>query len=278
LAWTDLFLILLGFGAAAYGTIIGAGGGFIMVPALLLIYPDASQREVTSISLAVVFLSSISGSVAFWRRRLIDARTGVTFAAAMLPAALAGVYAVRLLPRSWFDMTFGVGLLAIAIWILSGARNRTVTVREPLIAGPGIVVRRLQPTNGVVYRYAYRLHQGLGLSAAIGFVSALFGVGGGIMQVPAMVSILRIPIEIAVATSQFTLIFMSGWSTALHALSGSFHGEELLRAALLAAGAVPGAQAGVYLGSRINRRLVVPLLALGLVAVSIRLVIAPVFD
>jgi hypothetical protein len=277
LSWYELLLIPLGFAVSVYGTVVGSGGGFLLVPALLLAYPGGSQRELTSISLAVVLAGSCSGTLAYARQRLIDYRTGLLFAAATVPASFGGAYMVRFLPRSAFDVTFGAVLAALAAYAVYGAPRRQVVVREPLRAGRALVVRSLRGGEGVVYRYAYDARRGLGLSGAIGFASSLFGVGGGVIQVPVMVTLLRFPIEVAVATSQFMLIFISAAGTTLHAIDGQFAGTELARAALLSLGAVPGAQAGARLSRRLERRLVAPLLALGLVIVATRLVLAPVF-
>ena len=78
----ELLLIPLGFAVGAYGTLVGAGGGFVLVPALLLIYPDQPPSSVTSISLAVVFVNASSGSAAYARLKRIDYFTGLMFAAA----------------------------------------------------------------------------------------------------------------------------------------------------------------------------------------------------
>ena len=84
-------LLILGFAIGTYGTIIGLGGGFILVPVLLLLYPDYEPESVTAISLAVVCASTISGSIAYARQRRIDYVTGLIFAAASAP----GVYRRR---------------------------------------------------------------------------------------------------------------------------------------------------------------------------------------
>ena len=83
-------LILLGVVVGAYGTMIGAGGGFVLVPLLIILYPDLSPEAVTSISLAVVLLNALSGSVAYARQRRIDYKAGAIFATATVPGAAVG--------------------------------------------------------------------------------------------------------------------------------------------------------------------------------------------
>src|SRR6266487_818347 len=93
-----LGLLLLGIAVGAFGTLIGAGGGFLLVPILLLLYPNDSVETITTISLAVVFLNATSGSIAYARMGLIDYRTGAIFAAAGAPGAVLGALATGWLP------------------------------------------------------------------------------------------------------------------------------------------------------------------------------------
>ena len=274
--WLELLLIPLGFAVGAYGAIVGAGGGFLLVPALLLVYPDDTQKEITAMSLAVVLANSLSGSLAYARRRLIDYRTGLTFATAMVPASFAGAYAVRFLPRSAFDVTFGLLLVALAVYVAFAMSRGASTVRAPLRRGRSIATRTMTREDGVTSRYAYDVRHGLGLSAVTAFAGALFGVGGGIVQVPFMVTVLRIPLDVAIATSQFMLIFVATAGTSTHALAGDFAQRELIRSVLLAVGAIAGAQVGASISRSWGGTLVGRLLSTGLIVVGARLVLAPV--
>jgi len=82
---TATLLLALGVLAGTYGTIVGAGGGFVIIPAFLLLYPDDSVASSPAISLAVVLFNATSGSAAYARLRRIDYRTGVAFALATIP-------------------------------------------------------------------------------------------------------------------------------------------------------------------------------------------------
>lgn len=89
-----IILCLLGVGVGAFGTLVGAGGGFILTPILLLLYPHDSAQTLTAISLAVVFFNAVSGSIAYQRQRRIDLRSGGIFALATLPGAVGGALLV----------------------------------------------------------------------------------------------------------------------------------------------------------------------------------------
>jgi uncharacterized membrane protein YfcA len=267
--WGLLLLIALGFGVGAYGTVIGAGGGFILVPALLFLFPGYNPERVTAISLAVVWANATSGSIAYARLRRIDFVTGAIFVLASIPGVLAGTFVVRFVDERLFSALFGALLLVMAGVVLA---PRPTTIREP-VRRPGQIVRVMVMPDGVSYRYAYIVWQAALLSLGVGFIASLFGVGGGVMHVPLMIVLFRIPVELAVATSQFILAMMSGGASAVHLSSGALAGRQLVEAAFLAAGAIPGAQAGAWLARRLSNRRVLGLLALALVALSVRLII-----
>jgi hypothetical protein len=259
----------------AYGTIIGAGGGFILVPLLLLFFPDYGPEKVTAISLAVVWANATSGSVAYARARRIDYVTGALFAAASVPGVVAGAFVVHYVPERTFNALFGVLLLGVVALLVS--HRATTTLREPLAAGRGVLVRNFTNERGITYRYAYKIWQGAALSVAVGFISSLFGIGGGIIHVPAMIVLFRIPVSFAVATSQFVLLWMAGGGTIVHLANGTLAGEALGRAAALGAGAVVGAQIGAALSHRLSGQAVLRLLALALVGLAARLLLKGVF-
>src|SRR5438132_266567 len=97
-----LLLIALGIGVGCVGTLIGAGGGFILVPILLLAYPAENPDAFTAVSLAVVFLNAASGSVAYSRMGRIDYRSAFWFCLATLPGAVLGAIATQAVPRKVF--------------------------------------------------------------------------------------------------------------------------------------------------------------------------------
>src|SRR5579872_5711044 len=107
-AETALLLALLGVGVGAFGTVVGAGGGFILTPILLLVYPHDSPRTITAISLTAVFFNAASGTTAYLRQRLVDIRSGSVFAAATIPGAIGGALLTGIVSRRLFDALMGV--------------------------------------------------------------------------------------------------------------------------------------------------------------------------
>jgi uncharacterized membrane protein YfcA len=253
--------------------VIGAGGGFVLVPLLLLIYPDYGPERVTSISLAVVWANATSGSIAYARQNRIDYVTGALFAASSVPGVVAGALLVHLVPQRLFSILFAALLGGVVVLLL---RRPSMTLREPL-RGRGVLVRTMIAADGISYRYGYRIWQGVAISLGIGFISSLFGIGGGIVHVPVMIVLFHIPVPVAVATSHFVLAFMAGGGTIVHLANGTLAGEQLRQAVALGAGAVAGAQIGAWLSHRLPGRAVLRLLALALVGLALRLFVKGIF-
>lgn len=259
-------LALLGFAVGVVGTLVGAGGGFILTPVLLLAYPRDKPDLITAISLLVVFFNALSGSLAYSRQKRIDYRSGLQFAAAALPGSVAGALVVGLVPTRPFDVIMGVTLAALALLVLRGG-TPTLTPRAMRSA----TARSLTDADGVTYDYAVRVKRGILYSTAVGFVSSFLGIGGGVIHVPLMVTQLGFPVHIATATSHFVLTFMAFTGSATHAISGTFAGGVgLRRAAALSVGVIGGAQLGAKLSQRFSGALIRRVLGLGLLAIAIR--------
>ena len=266
---TIALLVLLGIGVGAFGTIVGAGGGFILTPVLLLLYPHESAQTLTAISLTVVFFNAASGSVAYARQRRIDFRSGIVFATATLPGAIAGALVVGVVARNVFDAIMGGILALLAVWLLTGERWSPTPPKHHLHR------RLLVDRQGLVYEYDVPLLRGALYSLVVGFVSSFLGIGGGVIHVPLLVRVLGFPTHIATATSHFVLAWMSGVGTLTHIANGSFaHGHGVARAAFISVGVIAGAQLGAYLSQRLHGKLIERLLALSLLVLAARLLLA----
>ena len=266
---TYALLGLLGAAVGAFGTIVGAGGGFVLTPILLLLYPRDSPQTITAISLAVVFFNAGSGSVAYLRQRRVDVPSGLVFAAATVPGAIGGALLTGSVSRSVFDAIMGVVLAGLAVWLLAGERWRPRPGR--------LLVRRrlIRDRAGLLHEYDVPLLRGALASLAVGFVSSFLGIGGGVIHVPLLVRALGFPMHLATATSHFVLATMAGAGTITHVVNGSFaHGHGWRRTASLSAGVVAGAQLGAHVSVRLRGAVIQWLLAGTLVALSVRLLLA----
>ena len=274
LGWWPLHMLLLaiGLGVGAYGTLIGAGGGFVLVPILLVIYPAETPAQLTAVSLAAVFANAGSGSVAYLRARRVDLRSAALFSLATLPGAVLGALTIKVLSRGVFDVIFGAVLTVVSLVLLSNP-DRSLQL-EGLF--PATEQRELVDAEGHTYTYRYNLPLALVASAVVGFLSSLLGIGGGIIHVPFMAQVLGFPTHVATATSHAVLAVMAGAGTITHLVQGAFSGT-LYRTLFLAAGVVLGAQVGARLSRRVRATWLLRLLALALLLVGIRLLVTPLF-
>jgi uncharacterized protein len=260
--------VALGFGIGTLGTLIGAGGGFILLPVLALLFPLEPTGTLTATSLAVVAANATSGAIAYGRQRRIDFRSGIAFAIATLPGSVAGALLARSIPRGPFDTAFALVLFALAIVLLRTRAEQAPSAPEGRAWGR--VPRRLVDAEGTVHRYHVELPLGIAISFVIGFASSLLGIGGGFIHVPALIAVLGFPVHIATATSHFVLAIMATVGTITHILAGDLN-DVWPRAVYLAIGAVAGAQVGARLSTRVHGTVIVRLLAGALAIVALRL-------
>jgi uncharacterized membrane protein YfcA len=270
IVWPGLFL--LGTFVGAYGTMIGAGGGFILVPVLLLLFPDEPPELITSVSIGVVFFNALSGTIAYLRQGRIDFLGANAFAVATIPGAIVGSLVTSYVPRTLFDLMFALLLLAVAALLILRP--------EPKVAARtnrrGEVVRQITDRAGDTFLYSYNLVTGVVLSVAIGFLASLLGIGGGLIHVPMMIQLLHFPAHIATATSHYVLTVTAGTSATVHLIAGDYRGGYL-RTVFLAGGVILGAQLGAILSSRLHGLVIVRMMAIALALLGARLLVSALY-
>lgn len=261
-------LVFLGVLVGALGTLIGVGGGFIMVPVLLLMQPSAKADEITAISLFVVFLNSLSGSVAYVRMKRVDIRTALYFGAATIPGAILGALSTRGVDRKQFDFIFGALLMIGAIYLLWKPETESGSNGSPTSRH---TKREFTDATGTTHSYFFSMPLGIAISSVVGFISSFLGIGGGIIHVPALNRLLNFPIHIATATSQFILGIMALAGTITHIVDGNLNGRYPIVFAL-GAGAIVGAQLGARISAMLDGKVIVRILAVTLGLTSLRII------
>ena len=265
-------LIIAGLLIGTFGTLIGAGGGFILVPLLLIFYPEFTPEIVTAISMAVVAVNSVSGSFAYAKSGRIDYKAGVNFALYTIPGSILGVYTVQYIPKKEFNILFGFLLVALSLYLFFITKSAVVQTIKEIKKGYKHTV--LTDKEGITYEYSYKQSNGALISVLVGYISPLLGIGGGIIHVPAMVNWLKFPVHIATATSHFILAVMATVSVTVHAVSGSYNDNEIITTVIyLCIGVIPGAQLGAYLSHKIKSHIIIKTLALCLVLVGVRILL-----
>ncbi|KAB2953297.1 sulfite exporter TauE/SafE family protein [Heliorestis acidaminivorans] len=250
-----LLLILIGLFAGGLGSLVGVGGGFVVIPFLLLFF-DYPPAWAVATSLAFIFVNSLSSSIVYSQQKRIDFKTGIPFAISTIPGAIAGAFIIPYFAERTFDTAFGLLLIAVSIFMLMRPEG-PVKDRTPSWLGPK-VTRQFVDAHGVEYNYSFSIKFGMLLSFGVGFISSLFGIGGGIIHVPAMTLLLGIPPHIATATSMFILTISTVVASFAHFTQGNV---QLMTALFLALGAIAGGQVGARLAPKIKGPLLMRIFA-----------------
>jgi uncharacterized protein len=266
-------LIITGFLIGMFGTLIGAGGGFILVPILILSFPELSPETMTAISIVIVAANAISGSIAYGRSGRIDYKAGLLFALFTIPGSILGVLTTKYIPRHLFNTLFGFLLIALSVYLLFN-HTKTVSPHVNDINKKRWKHHSLTDNTGTTYNYTYNQTRGILISIVVGYISPLLGIGGGIIHVPALVQWLQFPVFVATATSHFILAIMSTVSVIVHAINGNYNDPKILHMVIgLIIGVIPGAQVGAVLSHKMQSKTIIQVLAacLGLVGLRILL-------
>lgn len=247
------------------GTLIGAGGGFLIVPLLVLLEPTWSTDQVTAFSLAVVAANATTGAFSYWYQKRVDPFSFPLYTLAAIPGSIVGAYATAYIPRRWFDPIFGVVLIAIAVWLfVKPGRKASAETRA------GYTHRVLIDRIGERYEWSFDWRIGFVGSILVGFLSSVLGIGGGIIHVPLLATVLGFPAHVATATSHAVLAVTAGIGTLVHLLRGDYRSDWPLVLAMCV-GAIGGAPLGARLSARVPGAAILRILAVALVFVGIRL-------
>jgi uncharacterized protein len=240
----------------------------ILVPILLLLYPDKSPETITSMSLAVVFFNALSGSIAYARMRRIDFKSGIIFAIATIPGSILGAYTTSFIPRNIFNGVLAVLLIAASIFLMLKPKNKKVIEGEP---SKNYISRSITDIEGITHAFSYNPVLGIIISILVGYISSLLGIGG-IIHVPVLVHVLNFPVHIATATSHFILAVMSLSGTVVHIVSGVLS-KGMFQTLALSIGVLFGAQLGARLSNKFHGVWIIRSLAIALGLVGIRILI-----
>jgi uncharacterized membrane protein YfcA len=262
--------LLLGLGVGVFGTMVGAGGGFILTPALLLIFPDRPSEIITATSLSVVALNALSGSIAYYRLGRIDLKTSVTYALVAAPWVVLGTLVTGHVGRGPFDILLGLGLMALCLSLFRGSPPPMDPSEASEAERRSLAERHIVDHAGQTYHYYFRFRLGFAISTGLGFLAAFFGIGGGPLYVPLMIRVLRIPVHIAIATSQCLILITDTTAVASHYVQGNLQtmADVIIP---LAIGVICGAQVGARISGKLKSITLTRIFVVLLGLISIRL-------
>ena len=274
--------MILGMGAAVgfLSGMFGVGGGFLMTP--LLVFYGIPPGIAVATQASHITASSLSGALAQWRRQGVDAKMGAMLLSGGFAGSAAGVYVFRILQQlgqielvvtaSYVVLLGSIGslMLAESIRAIRAARMGTAPALTKIGQHSWI--------HGLPFKMRFRRSKlyisvipPLVLGFLVGVLTAIMGVGGGFIMVPAMIYLLRMPTNVVIGTSQFQILFVTAATTILHAATDQT--VDIVLAFLLVLGGVAGVQLGVRVGSQMRGEQLRALLAVLVVAVALRLFI-----
>ncbi len=269
--------LLLGLGGMVgiLSGMFGVGGGFLMTPLLFFIGIPPAVAVATEANQIVA--SSFSGVLAHLRRKTVDLKMGTVLLTGGLLGAALGVMVfnylksqgqVDLLVRLCYVVFLGVigGLMFIeSLNAIRRSRNAVPPKRKKHNWVHGLPFKMRFRVSGLYISVIPPLMVGI----LVGILSAIMGVGGGFIMVPAMIYLLGMPTKVVVGTSLFQIIFVTGFTTLLHATTNFT--VDIALAVLLLVGGVIGAQIGTRLGTYLKAEQLRILLAMLVLAVCAKL-------
>ncbi|MEM1236705.1 MAG: sulfite exporter TauE/SafE family protein [Pseudomonadota bacterium] len=251
--------VLLGMGGlvGVLSGMFGVGGGFLMTPLLFFIGIPPAVAVATEANQIVA--SSFSGVLAHLRRKSVDLKMGVVLLIGGLIGAAIGVVIfnylrslgqVDLLVRLCYVVFLGVVGSLMFVESLNALRRSKNPAATPKRRKHGLI-------HALPFKMRFRV-SGLYISVippvivgiVVGILAAIMGVGGGFILVPAMIYLLGMPTKVVIGTSLFQIIFVTGFTTLLHATTN--YTVDVVLAVLLLIGGVVGAQVGTIIGARMK--------------------------
>ena len=279
-----LTIIGLGGMVGFLSGVFGVGGGFLMTPLLIFLGVPAPVAVGTEANQIVA--SSVSGVLAHFRRGNVDFKMGLVLLAGGLVGSTLGVALFALL-RQLGQIDVVIKLSFIVFLGIIGSLMLIESVRAMLRTRlPGARRGKLHQHNwlhGLPFKMRFRKSK-LYISALlpfmvgllVGVLSAIMGVGGGFIMVPAMIYLLGMPTAVVVGTSLLQIIFVTANVTFLQSVQTQT--VDIVLAGLLLLGAVVGAQFGTRVGAMLRGEQLRGLLALIVLGVCIKLVFDVVIE
>ena len=267
--------LLLGLGGlvGVLPGMFGVGGGFLMTPLLFFIGIPPAVAVATEANQIVA--SSFSGVLAHLRRKTVDLKMGTVLLVGGLIGAAFGVVIFNYL-RSQGQVDLLVRLSYVVFLGIIGAlmfvESLNAIRRSRAAPGAPPARKRHNWVHNLPFKMKFRISglyisviPPLAVGVLVGILAAIMGVGGGFIMVPAMIYLLGMPTKVVVGTSLFQIIFVTAFTTLLHATTNFT--VDIVLAVLLLLGGVIGAQVGTRIGTRLKAEQLRILLAIMVLAV-----------
>lgn len=269
----NIFLLLgLGGIVGVLSGMFGVGGGFLMTPLLFFIGIPPAVAVATEANQIVA--SSFSGVLAHFKRKTVDLKMGLVLLVGGLIGAAVGVQVFKELKEIGQVDLLVTLCYVVFLGIIGGLMflESLAAIRRTKRSAPPKKIKRHTWIHGLPFKMRFRTSNlyisaipPLIIGVLVGLLAAIMGVGGGFIMVPAMIYVLGMPTKVVVGTSLFQIIFVTAFTTLMHATQN--YTVDAMLALLLLLGGVIGAQIGARIGVKMKAEQLRILLAIMVLAV-----------
>jgi len=268
----DVLVFLISAVAGILGSLLGLGGGIIVIPALTLIF-NIDIRYAIGASIVSVIATSSSAAAAYVRERMTNIRVAMVLEIATTLGALTGAYLAGKIEVRWLYVVFGVMMGYSSLMMLRKRHESAtlITKKAPWADYLRLHSSYYDRVRGEEVRYrVVSTRIGMALMYVAGVVSGLLGIGSGALKVPAMDLAMRLPIKVSTATSNFMIGVTAAASAGVYFMRGDI---DPYIAAPVATGVLVGAAIGPRIMGRIENATLRLLFVVTLLFISVQMLL-----
>jgi uncharacterized membrane protein YfcA len=245
-SWHLLGVFLMSVIAGTFGSILGLGGGIIVVPALTLLFGYDYRTAVAASAISIIATSS-GAAISYLKQRVTNTRIAMLLEVGTTAGALGGAVVAGYLPTRLLFWIFAILMLYMAYSMFQARKQELPTPAEPDRLSRALRLEGTYYDQALQQQVDYRVAKTVPAFFVMflsGGLSALLGIGGGTFKVLAMDQIMRLPYKVSTATSNFMIGVTAATSAVVYFLRGDVDPIVATPVAL-----------GVLLGARLGSRL-----------------------
>ncbi|MGY0693847.1 sulfite exporter TauE/SafE family protein [Virgibacillus sp. FSP13] len=254
---TSVALLITGILAGSYGTIVGAGGGFIFVPTLLLFF-NMEPALAAGSGLVIVLINALSGVTGYAKQKRIHYKAGLQIGMGAIPGSFIGAWLLQFQSSQYTAFFWIFATLLISLGIFLFIKNLPSKNKSEIAA---------DLEKNVAYSISSNKWL-LPIGVFLGILSSYLGIGGGWLLVPILIYIFRFPTHIATATSIFSLCLYTSTGVLLQIFYDQVNWLIVLWGGL---GIIIGAYLGIRISKKVSSKVIIQMLSILLIVMGVRL-------
>nr|WP_042352232.1 sulfite exporter TauE/SafE family protein [Bacillus massiliigorillae] len=265
-----ILLVVTALCAGIIGSLVGLGGGIIIVPAVLYFHNSLglldglTPQKAVGISTVMMIFTGLSSTLSYIKYKRVDYKTGLIFFIGSGPGGILGSYVNKMLDLNSFNLFFGTFIIIVSVVLMIKDK-----LKPSKLINSATVKKTFINQNGKEYIYGYRPIIAISICFIVGFCSGLFGIGGGSLIVPAMILLFLFPPHVAIATSMFLVFLSSITNSVTHIALGNVIWPYAIA---LIPGAWFGAKIGAYINTKLKSSTLVSILRIMLLVIGVKLI------